>query len=83
MRVVMDPDLGRHREVWAAAGVDRAVFPASPAALRALTNAIVAPITTAEDAVAASTAGSGAASSASPAPPPTGSLEPAKVDPGA
>lgn len=83
MRVVMDPDLGRHREVWAAAGVDRAVFPASPAALRALTNAIVAPITTAEDAVAASTAGSGAASSASPAPPSTGSLAPAKVDPGA
>jgi prolyl-tRNA editing enzyme YbaK/EbsC (Cys-tRNA(Pro) deacylase) len=83
MRVVMDPDLGRHREVWAAAGVDRAVFPASPAALRALTNAIVAPITAAEDAVAASTAGSGAASSASPAPPPTGSLAPAKVDPGA
>jgi prolyl-tRNA editing enzyme YbaK/EbsC (Cys-tRNA(Pro) deacylase) len=69
VRVVMDPDLGRHREVWAAAGVDRAVFPAAPAALRALTNAIVAPITTAEDAVAASTAGS--------------SLEPAKVDPGA
>ena len=44
VRVVMDPDLGRHREVWAAAGVDRAVFPVAPAALRALTNAIVAPI---------------------------------------
>ena len=50
VRVVMDPDLGRHREVWAAAGADRAVFPVSPAALRALTNAIVAPI--AADAVA-------------------------------
>ena len=44
VRVVMDPDLGRHREVWAAAGTDRAVFPVAPAALRALTNAVVAPI---------------------------------------
>ncbi len=44
VRVVMDPDLGRHREVWAAAGTDRAVFPVTPAALRALTNAVVAPI---------------------------------------
>ncbi len=44
VRVVMDPDLGRHREVWAAAGSDHAVFPVAPAALRALTNAIVAPI---------------------------------------
>jgi prolyl-tRNA editing enzyme YbaK/EbsC (Cys-tRNA(Pro) deacylase) len=46
VRVVMDPELGRFPEVWAAAGVDRAVFPVTPAALRALTNAIVAPITT-------------------------------------
>jgi prolyl-tRNA editing enzyme YbaK/EbsC (Cys-tRNA(Pro) deacylase) len=44
VRVVMDPELGRFREVWAAAGMDRAVFPVTPAALRALTNAIVAPI---------------------------------------
>jgi prolyl-tRNA editing enzyme YbaK/EbsC (Cys-tRNA(Pro) deacylase) len=44
VRVVMDPDLGRHREVWAAAGTDRAVFPVTPAALHALTNAVVAPI---------------------------------------
>ena len=44
VRVVMDPDLGRHREVWAAAGIDRAVFPVTPSALRALTNAVVAPI---------------------------------------
>ena len=44
VRVVMDPDLGRHREVWAAAGTDRAVFPVTPAALRALTGAVVAPI---------------------------------------
>jgi len=44
VRVVMDPDLGRYPLVWAAAGQDRAVFPVAPAALRALTNAIVAPI---------------------------------------
>lgn len=44
VRAVMDPDLGRFREVWAAAGADRAVFPIAPAALRALANAIVAPI---------------------------------------
>lgn len=50
VRVVMDPDLGRHREVWAAAGVDRAVFPVTPAALRALTNAVVAPIASEQDA---------------------------------
>jgi prolyl-tRNA editing enzyme YbaK/EbsC (Cys-tRNA(Pro) deacylase) len=40
----MDPDLGRYAEVWAAAGHDRSVFPVSPAALRALTNATVAEI---------------------------------------
>lgn len=44
VRVVMDPDLGRYTEVWAAAGADRAVFPIAPAALRALANAVVAPI---------------------------------------
>ncbi len=44
VRVVMDPELARFREIWAAAGVDRAVFPVTPAALRALTNAVVAPI---------------------------------------
>lgn len=44
VRVVMDPDLGRFPVVWAAAGLDRAVFPVAPAALRDLTNAIVAPI---------------------------------------
>ena len=44
VRVVMDPDLGRYPEVWAAAGHDRSVFPISPAALRALTNATVAEI---------------------------------------
>ena len=45
VRVVMDPDLGRFPEVWAAAGADRAVFPVAPAALRSLANAVVAPIT--------------------------------------
>jgi len=45
VRVVMDPDLGRFQEVWAAAGTDGAVFPVPPAALRTLANAIVAPIT--------------------------------------
>jgi prolyl-tRNA editing enzyme YbaK/EbsC (Cys-tRNA(Pro) deacylase) len=44
VRAVMDPDLGRYPEVWAAAGADRAVFPITPAALRALANAVVAPI---------------------------------------
>ena len=44
VRAVMDPDLGRFRVVWAAAGVDRAVFPVPPATLRALANAVVAPI---------------------------------------
>jgi prolyl-tRNA editing enzyme YbaK/EbsC (Cys-tRNA(Pro) deacylase) len=44
VRVVMDPDLGRYPEIWAAAGHDGSVFPVSPAALRALTNATVAEI---------------------------------------
>jgi prolyl-tRNA editing enzyme YbaK/EbsC (Cys-tRNA(Pro) deacylase) len=44
VRVVLDPDLGRYPEVWAAAGHDRLVFPISPAALRALTDATVADI---------------------------------------
>jgi prolyl-tRNA editing enzyme YbaK/EbsC (Cys-tRNA(Pro) deacylase) len=44
VRVVMDPDLCPYPEVWAAAGRDRCVFPITPAALEALTDAIVAPI---------------------------------------
>lgn len=44
VRVVMDPDLDRYPEVWAAAGHDGSVFPVSPATLRALTNATVAGI---------------------------------------
>jgi prolyl-tRNA editing enzyme YbaK/EbsC (Cys-tRNA(Pro) deacylase) len=43
-RVVMDPDLERYETVWAAAGQDRAVFPISPAELRGITDAVVAPV---------------------------------------
>ena len=43
-RVVMDPDLQRYATVWAAAGLDRAVFPVSPPDLRSLTDAVVAPV---------------------------------------
>ncbi len=45
VRVVMDPDLGRFKTVWAAAGSPTAVFPVPPATLRTLANAVVAPIT--------------------------------------
>jgi prolyl-tRNA editing enzyme YbaK/EbsC (Cys-tRNA(Pro) deacylase) len=41
---VMDPDLGRFTVVWAAAGIPTAVFPISPASLRLLADAEVAPI---------------------------------------
>ena len=44
VRVVMDPDLGRYPEVWAAAGTATAVFPVAPATLRTLSNATVAPL---------------------------------------
>jgi Cys-tRNA(Pro) deacylase len=44
IRVVMDPDLGRFRTVWAAAGTPTAVFPVAPGTLRMLANAHVAPI---------------------------------------
>jgi hypothetical protein len=40
----MDPDLGRFRTVWAAAGTPTAVFPVAPGTLRMLANAHVAPI---------------------------------------
>jgi prolyl-tRNA editing enzyme YbaK/EbsC (Cys-tRNA(Pro) deacylase) len=45
IRVIMDPDLGRFRVVWAAAGTDTAVFPVPPGTLSSLSNATVAPIT--------------------------------------
>ncbi|MET1232631.1 MAG: YbaK/EbsC family protein [Candidatus Limnocylindrales bacterium] len=44
VRVVMDPNLGRYPVVWAAAGTPNAVFAASPATLRVLADAVVAPI---------------------------------------
>ena len=44
VRVVMDPDLGRYKTVWAAAGLPTAVFEVPPATLRTLANATVAPI---------------------------------------
>jgi prolyl-tRNA editing enzyme YbaK/EbsC (Cys-tRNA(Pro) deacylase) len=44
IRVVMDPGLGRHQMVWAAAGTQNAVFAVSPGTLRMLANATVAPI---------------------------------------
>ena len=40
----MDPDLGRFATVWAAAGTANAVFQVTPATLRMLSNANVAPI---------------------------------------
>ncbi len=43
-RVIMDPELGRYATVWAAAGRPTAVFPGSPATLRMLADAHVAPI---------------------------------------
>jgi prolyl-tRNA editing enzyme YbaK/EbsC (Cys-tRNA(Pro) deacylase) len=44
VRVVMDPDLGRYKTVWAAAGLPTAVFEVPPGTLRILANATVAPI---------------------------------------
>jgi Cys-tRNA(Pro) deacylase len=43
-RVIMDPDLSPYETVWAAAGLPTAVFPVSPATLRVLADAHVAPI---------------------------------------
>ena len=44
IRCVMDPALGRHSLVWAAAGTASAVFSVTPATLRVLANALVAPV---------------------------------------
>ncbi len=44
VRIVMDPDLCPYPVVWASAGTDSAVFPVPPGTLRALANALVAPI---------------------------------------
>ena len=64
VRVVMDPDLGRFPEVWAAAGTATAVFPVAPGALRDLANATVAPLTEepAEEASEPSDVGPGSSS---------------------
>ena len=43
-RVIMDSDLGRYQTVWAAAGLPTVVFPVTPATLRMLADAHVAPI---------------------------------------
>ncbi len=45
IRVIMDPHLGRHATVWAAAGLPTAVFEVPPATLSILANATVSPIT--------------------------------------
>jgi Cys-tRNA(Pro) deacylase len=44
VHVIMDPALGRHETVWAAGGLDNAVFATTPAALRSLANAVAAPV---------------------------------------
>ncbi|HEY7023793.1 MAG TPA: YbaK/EbsC family protein [Candidatus Limnocylindrales bacterium] len=44
IRTVMDPDLGRFGTLWAAAGTANTVFAVTPATLRMLSNANVAPI---------------------------------------
>jgi prolyl-tRNA editing enzyme YbaK/EbsC (Cys-tRNA(Pro) deacylase) len=44
IRVVMDPDLGRHPVVWASAGTSSAVFSTAPRTLSLLANALVAPV---------------------------------------
>jgi prolyl-tRNA editing enzyme YbaK/EbsC (Cys-tRNA(Pro) deacylase) len=47
IRTIMDPDLGRFETIWAAAGTQNAVFSVTPATLRVLANAVVAPISVA------------------------------------
>ncbi len=47
IRTVMDPDLGRFATIWAAAGTPNTVFALTPATLRMLANAVVAPIASA------------------------------------
>jgi prolyl-tRNA editing enzyme YbaK/EbsC (Cys-tRNA(Pro) deacylase) len=46
IRTVMDPDLGRFQQVWAAAGTPNSMFATPPATLRMLANAFAAPIVT-------------------------------------
>ena len=44
VRILMDQDLAQYEWVWAAAGVDTAIFRVAPRTLRMLSNAIVAPV---------------------------------------
>ncbi len=52
MRAIMDPDLGRYPEVWAAAGLETTVFAVPPGTLRILADATVVPIAEETDATA-------------------------------
>jgi prolyl-tRNA editing enzyme YbaK/EbsC (Cys-tRNA(Pro) deacylase) len=64
VRVIMDPDLGRYPQVWAAAGTPNAVFEVPPATLRSLANATVAPF--AEESAERSRAPDGPATAGAP-----------------
>ena len=68
VRVVMDPDLGRFQEVWAAAGTPRAVFAVPPATLAILSNAHVAPITEERRELPQGEAGGGLGAGSAPTP---------------
>ncbi len=47
VRIVMDQDLARYQWVWAAAGIDTAVFRVAPRVLQTLSNAVVSPVSAA------------------------------------
>jgi prolyl-tRNA editing enzyme YbaK/EbsC (Cys-tRNA(Pro) deacylase) len=66
VRTIMDPDLTRFPEVWAAAGTSTAVFPVPPGTLRVLANATVAPIAEDRDERDSASAPSTATSAAQP-----------------
>ncbi len=65
LKVVMDPDLGRFQVVWAAAGTPNAVIKLSPATLRSLSNAMVAPIALEGEPIERDTSAAGGTSPAS------------------
>jgi prolyl-tRNA editing enzyme YbaK/EbsC (Cys-tRNA(Pro) deacylase) len=56
IRAIMDPDLGRYPEVWAAAGLETTVFAVPPGTLRILADATVVPIAEETDATAGASA---------------------------
>jgi prolyl-tRNA editing enzyme YbaK/EbsC (Cys-tRNA(Pro) deacylase) len=66
VRIVMDPDLGRYRQVWAAAGTPNAVFTVPPGTLRMLSNAVVSPIAQDPDTEVGQGAGGGPATAGIP-----------------